>query len=151
MSIQSEKQARAEAMLGELAEHALMVAKDLAVRMRETEDTGEAVALAEAFQKVSRVVRLTLALDFKLDRDAAREDREAEKIATETAQVEKAQSEKAAAEAARAAKAAAPPPEFDPVEARKDRVYSLLKRLLWNEAEGEEEDYDFLTNAKILF
>src|SRR5436305_13220449 len=75
MSGQAEKRARAEAMLGELAEHALMVAKELAVRVRETEDAGEAVELAGAFQKVSRVVRLTLALDFKLERDVAREAR----------------------------------------------------------------------------
>jgi hypothetical protein len=69
MDGQAEKRARAEAMLGELAEHALMVAKDLAVRARASEDTAETVALAGAFQKMSRVVRLTLALDFKLDRD----------------------------------------------------------------------------------
>ena len=102
MSIQSEKQARAEAMLGELAEHGLMVAKDLAVRVRETEDHGQAAALADAFQKVSRVVRLTLALDFKLDRDAAREDREqaheAERIASGTTQSEQAQADKAVAD-----------------------------------------------------
>ena len=135
MSYQSEKQARAEAMLGELAEHALMVAKDLAVRMRETEDTGEAVALAEAFQKVSRVVRLTLALDFKLDRDAAREAREqareAEKIEAETAQVETHVP----------AEPAHPP---TPIQARKRRVSGLLHRLLWNESDRDPEEFEVL-------
>ncbi|HZZ68359.1 MAG TPA: hypothetical protein VFE18_09310, partial [Phenylobacterium sp.] len=106
-------------MLGELAEQALMVAKDLAVRMRECEDTGEAVALSDAFRKVSRVVRLTLALDFKLDRDAARNDREAAKIEAETAQVR-------AAEAIVAERPAPRAPT--PIEARKERVGNLLYR-----------------------
>src|SRR5258706_6867017 len=76
MACQSENRARAEAMLGEIAELALMVARELAVRTRESEDVDQTVALADAFQKVSRVVRLTLALDFKLERDAARDARE---------------------------------------------------------------------------
>jgi hypothetical protein len=150
MASTAEKRVRAEAMLGELAEHALMVAKDLAVRARETEDHAQAAALADAFQKVSRVVRLTLALDFKLDRDVARDAREAareaERIAAGTAEAEQAQAKVAAAEASRAAKAEAAALPDDPLEARAERVYNLMKRLLWNEAEGEEEDYDFLTN-----
>jgi hypothetical protein len=144
MSRQPEKQARAEAMLGELAELGLMVAKDLAVRLRECEDADQAVALADAFQKASRVVRLTLALDFKLDRDAAREAREAEKIGAEAAQAEKAQAETAAAEAARAASALARAPNA--LEMRKDRVRGLMNRLLWNEAEGDGEEFEILTD-----
>jgi hypothetical protein len=66
-------------MLGEIAELGLVVAKELTARLRESEDVDETVALAGAFQKISRVVRLTLALDFKLDRGAARDAREAEK------------------------------------------------------------------------
>ena len=125
-----DKRERSEAMLGELAEHALMVAKDLAVRVRESEDVGETVALAEAFQKVSRVVRLTLALDFKLDRDAVRDAREAEK---------------AQAEVIRLQPRPAPEPHVPTaVEARQDRVRGLLNRLLWNESEGEAEDYEML-------
>jgi hypothetical protein len=73
MGRQPEKQARAEAMLGELAELSLVVARELATRLRESEDVQETVALAGAFQKVTRVVRLTLALDAKLERDAARD------------------------------------------------------------------------------
>jgi hypothetical protein len=134
MSRQADKRARAETMLGELAEHALVVAKDLSQRLRECEDTGEAVALADAFHKVSRVVRLTLALDFKLDRDAAREDREAAKLDAE-----------AKAEALRSAPKLAPEPRApDPVEARKARVGNLLYRLLWNESEGDTEECDIL-------
>ena len=119
-------------MLGELAELGLMVAKDLAVRVRECEDVDQTVALANAFQKASRVVRLTLALDFKLDRDLAREAREAERAQAETVR----------AEAARAAQAPGPAPT--PVEARKGRVGKLLYRLLWNEAEGDSEEFEVL-------
>ncbi len=133
MSRAPEKQARAEAMLGELAELGLMVAKDLAVRVRECEDPEQAVALAGAFQKVSRVVRLTLALDFKLERDAARE-----------ARAEAQEAQQAEAQAARAA----PVPERtpDPTEVRKTRVRSLVNRLLWNESEGDTEEYDILVD-----
>jgi hypothetical protein len=134
MGCQPQKQARAEAMLGELAELGLMVAKDLAVRVRECEDPEQAVALANAFQKASRVVRLTLALDFKLDRDLAREAREAER----------AQGETVRAEAARAAQAPAPARTPTPTEARKRRVGKLLHRLLWNEAEGDSEEFEVL-------
>ncbi|HZZ68228.1 MAG TPA: hypothetical protein VFE18_08640 [Phenylobacterium sp.] len=122
-------------MLGELAEHALVVAKDLSQRMRGCEDTGEAVALADAFQKVSRVVRLTLALDFKLDRDAARDDREAAKLEAEQAQVAAAQTAVAERPAPRAP---------TPIEARKERVGNLLYRVLWNESEGDTEEFDIL-------
>jgi len=133
MTCQSEKQARAEAMLGELAELGLMVARELAVRMRESEDVEQAVGLADAFQKASRVVRLTLALDIKLARDAARDAREAEKVEAE-----------AQAQAAKRAEASAPRDAPGPIEARKSRVRNLLNRLLWNECEGDSEDYELL-------
>ncbi len=142
MSRNTDKQARAEAMLGELAELSLMVARELAVRLRASEDTQETVALAGAFQKVSRVVRLTLALDAKLEREAAR-DAAAKAEASEQAQ---ADAEYDAACAARAA------PPADPVEARKARVRGLMNRLLWTESEGEEEDYEVLVedlNARL--
>jgi D-serine deaminase-like pyridoxal phosphate-dependent protein len=124
-------------MLGELAELGLMVAKELAVRLRECEDVEQAVALADAFQKASRVVRLTLALDFKLDRDAVREAREqareAQRIEAEEAQIQ-----------AEAAPVTPPPRAPDPVKARKDRLHGLLHRLLWNESEGDTEEFEIL-------
>jgi hypothetical protein len=135
MSCQPEKRARAEAMLGELAELGLMVARELAVRTRESEDVDQTVALAGAFQKVSRVVRLTLALDFKLERDAARE-----------ARAEAREAEAAEALAAERREAAAPPAVPTPVEARKSRVRSLLSRLLWNECEGDSEEFEILSD-----
>jgi hypothetical protein len=130
----TQKQARAEAMLGELAELSLVVARELAVRLRESENTEETVALAGAFQKMSRVVRLTLALDAKLERDAAR-DAAAEAQASEQAQAQ--------AEAKAVREAWTDQPD-DPTEARKVRVRGLMNRLLWTESEGEQEDYEIL-------
>jgi len=135
MSCQPEKRARAEAMLGELAELGLMVARELAVRTRECEDVDQTVALAGAFQKVSRVVRLTLALDFKLERDFVRDAREA---AREAEEAEAEAGERREDEALRAAPG--------PIEARKSRVSNLLNRLLWNECEGDSEDYEVLSD-----
>jgi hypothetical protein len=148
MSRNTDKQARVEAMLGELAELSLGVARELAVRLRESEDVGETVALAGAFQKISRVVRLTLALDAKLEREAAR-DTAADAELTRRAQ--------AAAEADAALRragftGAAASSSSDPVEARKARVRSLMNRLLWTESEGEEADYEVLVedlNARL--
>jgi hypothetical protein len=149
----TDKQARAEAMLGELAELSLVVARELAVRLRGSEDVDETVALAGAFNKVSRVVRLTLALDAKLERDAARDAAVEAQAALEAQTAADAEAARAAerrrAEAARAARATEP---ADPVEARKDRVRGLMNRLLWTESEGEAEDYEVLVedlNARL--
>jgi hypothetical protein len=125
-------------MLGEVAELALMVARELAVRTRESEDVEQTVALADAFQKVSRVVRLTLALDFKLERDAARDARDAAREA------EKAEAKAAEQRQLAALGFAAPRAADTPLEARKTRVSSLLNRLLWNECEGDSEEYEVL-------
>ena len=135
MSCQPEKRARAEAMLGELAELGLMVARELAVRTRECEDVDQTVALAGAFQKVSRVVRLTVALDFKLGRDAARE-----------ARVEAREAEAAEAEADRQGRLEAACAAPGPIAARKTRVSNLLNRLIWNECEGDSEEYEVLSD-----
>ena len=145
MSCQPEKRARVEAILGELAELGLMVARDLAVRARASEDAGEAVALAGAFQTMSRAVRLTLALDAKLERDVAR-DAAVEAQAARAAQADAEtlalhKAERRRAEEARAAKAREP---TDPIEGRKGRVRGLMNRLLWNESDGVEADYEVL-------
>ena len=134
MSRQPEKQARVEAMLGELAELSLMVARELAVRLRESADTDETVALAGAFSKVTRVMRLTLALDAKLERDAARD------AAAETRAALEAHTA-ADAGAARAAKAET---SAYPIEGRKARVRGVMERLLWNESEGDYQDVEVL-------
>jgi hypothetical protein len=130
MTATHEKQARAEAILGELAELGLMLARELAVQAREAEDPQVQVALAGAFHTTSRAVRMTLALDFKLQRDAARLAREAE--------------ERAEQRAGREQVAAITLAEPSPREVRKGRVRDLLNRLIWNEAEGDSDDYEVL-------
>jgi hypothetical protein len=128
-------------MLGELAELSLVVAKELASRLRASETPEEAVALAGAYQKVTRVVRLTLALDAKLERDAerdaraeAREDREIETLA-QKAEAGAAERQRLAAISNRVR---------HPSDIQKDRVRALLKRLLWTESEGDSEEFDVL-------
>lgn len=133
MSDLAEKRARSEAILGELAELGLMLAHELAAQARACEDTEQQAALVEAFHKTSRAVRLTLALDAKLDRDAAREARDAEAGAR-------------LAEVERIATAATAPAGPTPAEARKGRVRSLMSRLLWNEAEGDPDELDSLVD-----
>jgi hypothetical protein len=148
MSSATGKRERAEAMLGELAELGLMLARDLAVQARAAEDVDEKVALAAAFQKTSRAVRLTLALDFQLERQAARADREAELQSREDLAVE----DRAAREAAWASERAARPAELSPSQRQKARVRGVLNRLLWAEAEGDQEEFDILVedlNARL--
>jgi hypothetical protein len=120
-------------MLGELAELALMMARDLAVRARESEDTEETVGLTAAFQKTSRVVRLTLALDFKLERTAASEA----KAAADEAQA----AERRLAQVAPDTETQDTP---NPIAARKARVQNLLNRVIWTESESDQEDYEVL-------
>jgi hypothetical protein len=146
MTRNANKQARVEAMLGELAELSLGVARELAVRVRESEDAGETVALAGAFQKMSRVVRLTLALDAKLEREAARD------AAVEARDAQKAEAEAAVQRQLAALGLGTPRAADTPIEARKARVRGLMNRLLWTESEGEEEDYEVLVedlNARL--
>jgi hypothetical protein len=123
MSNAAAKRERVEQILGELAELGLMLARDLAAEARGAETPEQKVALAGAFQKTSRTVRLTLALDAKLTRDAAREDRDAAK-ADEAAHVSLTR------------------PSLE--ETQKRRVKGVLNRLLWNEAESDQEEYEVL-------
>ncbi|MBS0333536.1 MAG: hypothetical protein JSS35_12275 [Proteobacteria bacterium] len=127
-------------MLGELAEVSLAVAKELARRLHASETPEEAETLAGAFHKISRTMRLSLALDAKLEREAAR-DAQAQAREAETARLE------AEARPAVAQPAAAPCASEHPshaIKAQKSRVRGLLNRLLWNEAEGDSDEYDVL-------
>ncbi|MBS0360661.1 MAG: hypothetical protein JSR98_04730 [Proteobacteria bacterium] len=128
-------------MLGEMAELSLVVAKELASRLRASETPEEAVALAGAFQKVTRVVRLTLALDAKLERDAVRDAR-AEAPEDRALEADTQKAEAAAAERQRQQALAERPAH--PIDAQKDRVSRLLNRLLWAESEGDSDEYDVL-------
>ena len=59
-----------EAMLAELAQLGMVMARDLSRRALAAEASDEAARLAAAFHKISRGVRQTLLLDAKLKRDA---------------------------------------------------------------------------------
>ena len=120
-----------------------MVARELAVRERGSEDVEETVALAGAFHKATRAVRLTLALDAKLDREAARDAAVAARDAQAQAEAEATRAEEQHRQDRRAAAANAP---ADPAEARKDRVRSLLNRLLWNESESDPDEHEVLVD-----
>ncbi|MBS0332691.1 MAG: hypothetical protein JSS35_07985 [Proteobacteria bacterium] len=130
-------------MLGEVAELSLMLARDLAVQARAEEDPGQKVALVEAFDRMSRAMRLTLALDTKLERDAEREARDAARAATAEAadaQLRESRIMRAAEDAHRQLT------RPTPVETQRRRVRDVLNRLIWNEAEGDHEDYDVLVD-----
>jgi hypothetical protein len=130
-------QARAEAILGELAELGLMLARDLASQARACEDALDTERLVTAFNKTSRAVRLTLALEAKLRRDRVRDAREETQA---HARVE-AEARKAALDQAFEQRRTAPP---SPTQRHKARVAGLLNRLIWNESEGDQEDYEVL-------
>jgi len=132
---------RAEQVLGELTELGLMLARELATQARSAEAAEEKVALAAAFQKTSRAVRLTLALDFKLARDAARDAAEAAREAKAEA-ADTALRESRIIKAAQAAHLAMTDPS--PAEIQKRRVRGVLNRLLWDESEGDQEEYEVL-------
>ena len=68
---------RHELILDELARFGLELARDLSKRAMEAEDPDQAARLALAFAQVSRSVRQSLALESRLNRDAARARREA--------------------------------------------------------------------------
>ncbi|WP_293681686.1 hypothetical protein [uncultured Phenylobacterium sp.] len=58
----------ADQMLGELAQLSLAVARDLQAKVAATEDTDALIRLAEAFTKVGRCVRMSVALGMRLRR-----------------------------------------------------------------------------------
>ena len=141
MSELSAKRERVEQILGELSELGLMLARDLAVTARAAETHEEKVALAAAFQKTSRAVRLTLALDFKLQRQAERDTADAAREAADAAAQARLQDSRIL-QAARAAAIEMTDPS--PEESQTRRVKAVLNRLIWNEAEGDEDEYEVL-------
>jgi multidrug efflux pump subunit AcrA (membrane-fusion protein) len=76
MSTAAEKRERQERILAELSELGLTLARDLQARALAAADIAEASELGLTFQRVSRSVRQTLALEAKLERDRQRADRE---------------------------------------------------------------------------
>jgi hypothetical protein len=58
----------AQRLLGELAELSLATARDLSAAIHQTEDTTELVALADAYAKIGRCLRMSVALAMRLRR-----------------------------------------------------------------------------------
>ena len=98
-------------LLGRLAELGMALAEDLQARALAAETAGEAATLADAFHKLSRSVRQSLALEARLSREAVRAAREAD--------------ERVQAEAAK------------PLVRRRAEAKARLARLVWTEAEDE--------------
>jgi hypothetical protein len=112
MSSAAEMAERQGRMLAELAELGLTLARELQARALSADTPAEAAQLAEAFHRIGRSVRQSLALEAKLNRDAQREAREQHELeARET-------------EARRAA--------------RKTQLRKGVERLIWDEVEEPE-------------
>jgi hypothetical protein len=122
MSSPAEMAERQGRMLAELAELGLELARDLQGRALAAEGPAEAAALADAFHRIARSVRQSLALEARLQRDAARDAREQRE------------------EAARAAAARR--------DARKAQLAKRVERLIWDEAERAEDAFALVRQAR---
>ncbi len=131
--VDATRQERQDAVLAELSELGLTLARELHARALSAETTAEAETLALAFQRVSRGVRQTFALELKIERERRAAERE---------------DAAAAAEARRQERLAeiSPPADWrtSPAARRKDRVRGALCRLIWDEAEGDEAEIEVL-------
>jgi hypothetical protein len=128
---------RQDAVLAELSELGLTLARELHARALAAETPQEADKLALAFQRVSRGVRQTFALELKIERARNEDEREA---------------------ARQARLGAADPgyrdepidPEVAATQARYGerfrRVRGALKRLMWDEADRDEEEFEILSD-----
>ena len=101
-------------VLAELSELGLTLARDLQARALVAETPEDAAGLANAFHRISRSVRQTLALEARLERDRKRAEREdfAEAQRQDRARVEK----------------------------RSDQVRASVERLIWTEYEEDEAE-----------
>jgi hypothetical protein len=129
MSLAVEPTERRDRILTELSELGLDIARDLHARALAAETPEAAGELALAFQRVSRSVRQTLALEAKLERDRARQDREDR------------------ADAARE--------HTTRIHRRRTQVRLAVERAIWTEAEGDEaerlvDDLDDLLDERVL-
>jgi len=116
---------RVQRILGELTELGLALARDLHARALAAETAQEAQALGLAFQRVSRSVRQSLALEAKLQRDAKLAAREAQAGAAE-------------------GRALTRQPWERRVSVHQDRVREAMHHLLWTEADGDEGEFEIL-------
>jgi hypothetical protein len=112
MSSPAEMAERHGRMLAELGELGLTLARDLQGRALAAETPAEAASLAEAFHRISRSVRQSLALEAKLQRDADRDQRERRQDEAREIEVRKT--------------------------ARKARLRREVERLIWDEVEATD-------------
>jgi len=75
MSIDDDMRERHGRVLAELAEAGMLMVRRLSQAMERTEDVQTQVQLGLAYHRVSRAVRQTMALEFRLAQEARREDR----------------------------------------------------------------------------
>lgn len=103
-------------MLGEFAELALVLARDLQQSAMLAEDADDKARLTEAFHRVGRGLRQSLALHARLERDAERAAREAEADLRSQDQARRAR--------------------------HKASVGGVLEQLIWTEAETPDSALD---------
>src|SRR5437763_543669 len=113
MDSDAEMMERHARLLGRFAEQAASLADDLCAATLAAGSVEEKQSLTLAFHRMGRTLRQTLALEAKLRRDAKRQDH---------------------IDADRAGKLA-----DARTEARKSRVRQTLERLIWDEAEDDEQ------------
>ena len=114
MATAAEKIDRQDRILAQLSELGLALAQKLQAQALAADDVSETCELSLAFQRTSRAVRQTLALEAKLDRDRQSAEREDRDIAKR-------------AEGFRAAR-------------RKAQVKLAVERCVWSEADGDEAE-----------
>ena len=109
---------REDAMLAELAELDLALARHVQACAMAAEDPHVVSELARGYQRVARSLRQTLALKAQLKRDLADNAREALETPPER-------------------------PPLDPTHVLKrcDAVRTAVRRIIWDEQEGEHADY----------
>jgi ribosomal protein S9 len=112
------------AVLGQLAQFGLDLARKLHGQGMAAETPEETAELAKAFHSVARTVRQTLALEARLMRDAKRQEREDRTEAEGRQRLEADAAEQAA---------------HAPYAARKSRIVSVIDRILATEYEDEAE------------
>lgn len=112
---------REKAILGELADLGLVLARDLQKRALAAADDAVAAEMALAFHRVSRSVRQSLALAARLERDRHAAAREAANIASRKT--------------------------LQRVQRRRQEVRDALTPLIWTETEGDEDEAETLFEA----
>jgi len=114
MATAAEKIERQDRILAELSELGLVLARDLQACALAAGEASDKADLSLAFQRTSRSVRQTLALEAKLERDRQTVERETREVAKR-------------AEAVR-------------VDRRRAQVKLAVERCVWSEADGDEAD-----------